>query len=259
MTLTRAAGRVSLSSIIVMIFVCATLSDSCGGSAEKGSPAGPSGTGGPSGSSSSSGSGTAAAICRTYPTSATVVTTLQNGATQNGSLSGAFDSSANRATVTTLGPNGGVCTTSVSTYRSTGDFVDEVKVIPGMSQQTSTMTTNGPACGGVTSTVNYTYDGSGRLTSTTSTALGVSSSTTYTAWDSSGRPTAGSFPGTTIANSYNDATRTWVQTLTPTRGGSSTTTMTYDADGNQVTVLNVSGNSRTTTTFNNTATARVCK
>jgi YD repeat-containing protein len=121
------------------------------------------------------------------------------------------------------------------------------------------MTTNGPACGGTTSTVSYNYDASGRLTSTVTTALGVSSTTTYTAWDSSGRPTAGSFPGTTIANSYNDATRTWVQTLTPARGGASTTTTTFDANGNQVTVVNTSGNVTSTTTFNTTATARVCK
>jgi hypothetical protein len=108
---------------------------------------------------------------------------------QTASLTGASDSSANRSTVTIFGPNGAVCITSVSAFRSTADFVDEVKVIPGLSLQMSTMRTNGPACGGVASAVNYTYDASGRLTSTVATTFGVSSSTTYTAWDSSGRPT----------------------------------------------------------------------
>lgn len=255
MKLIRAAGLVPF----VLIVGCVALTSSCGGSSGTGSPAGPSATGtGGSGSGSGLGSGSAAS-CRTYPTAATVTTTLPSGASQTASLTGAFDSSVNRATVTTLGPTGAVCTTSVSTYRSTADFVDEVRVIPGVSLQTMTVTTNGPACGGVTSTVNYNYDASGRLTSFVTMALGVSSTTAYTAWDSAGRPTAGSFPGTTIANSYDDATRTWIQRQTPASGGASTTTMTFDANGNQVSVVNTSGNFTSTTTFNTTATNRVCK
>jgi hypothetical protein len=83
-------------------------------------------------------------------------------------------------------------------------------VIPGLTMQTSTTTTSGGGCDSGTETVNNVYDSQRRLVS--STTGGVV--TTYTAWDSVGRPTAGSYPGTTIANTYNDLTRTWVKTQT---------------------------------------------
>ncbi len=192
--------------------------------------------------------------CRTYPTAASV-TTISGGTTMNALLTGSFNPTTSTSTITTMFANGGPCTTSVFTYRSTADFVDEVRVIPGLSKQTSTTTTNTGACGAGTANVSYTYDGQGRLTSFTSGA----STTTYTAWDSSGRPTAGSFPGTTIANVYNDATRTWVQTQTAAGGAVSTSTMTFDANGAQLMIVNVSGGNTSTTTFTNTATAQVCK
>lgn len=217
----------------------------CGNSSNSGGPGGPSG--------SSSGSGT----CRTYATAANVTTTAL-GQTFNANLTGAFNTSNNTSTITTMSANGTPCTTSVSTYRSRADFVDEVRVIPGVLMQTSTTTTNSGGCGSGTSTVNYAYDGQRRLTSFTTSSLGVSGTTTYTAWDSSGRPTQGSFPGTTILNVYDDAARTMTQTQT-TGGSTSTTVTTVDANGNQVSVVARSGPVTTTTTFTNTATAQVCK
>ncbi len=172
----------------------------------------------------------------------------------NALLSGAFNPSTNTSTITTMFANGAPCTTSVFMYRSTADFVDEVRVVPGLSMQTSSSTTNTGACGSGTNSVAYTYDAQRRLISFTSGG----STTTFTAWDSSGRPTAGSFPGTTIANVYNDATRTWTQTQT-TGAATATTTTTFDANGAQLTIVNVSGGNQTTTTFTNTATAQVCK
>jgi hypothetical protein len=142
----------------------------------------------------------------------------------------------------------------VSTYRSVADFVDEVRVVPGLSMQISTSTTNTGACGFGTNTAAFTYDSQRRVASVSS----GTSTTVYTAWDGSGRPTAGSFTGTTIANVYNDATRTWVQTQV-TGANTSTTTTTFDANGLQLTVVNVSGGNQSTTTFTNTATAQVCK
>ena len=172
--------------------------------------------------------------------------------TQTPQLTGSFNSSANIATVTV-----GACTTAVSTYRSTADFVDEVRVIPGLTMQTSTTTTFGGDCDSGTSTVNHVYDSQRRLVS--STTGGVV--TTYTAWVSVGRPTAGSFPGTTIANTYNDSTRTWVKAQTGgvTGKGTWTTTVTYDANGAQTSVVTISGAVTETTTFNTTTTAQVCK
>ena len=175
-------------------------------------------------------------------------------------LTASFNTSNNTNTITTISASGATCTTSVDTYRSKDDFVDEVRVVPGLTLQMTRATTNSPGCGGVNSTVSYDYDSQRRLTSFSTTALGVTSATIYTAWDSSGRPTVGSFPGTTIQNVYNDAARTLTQTQTQTSGGSvSTTTMTYDANGNQVTSVVTSGNVTSTTTFTNTATAQVCK
>jgi len=146
---------------------------------------------------------------------------------------------------------------AVSTYRSTADFVDEVRVIPSLTMQTSTTTTFGGGCDLGTETVNYVYDSQRRLVS--STTGGVV--TTYTAWDDVGRPTAGRYPGTTIANTYNDSTRTLVKTQTGgiTGRGTWTTTVTYDANGAQTSVVVISGAVTESTTFNTTATAQVCK
>jgi YD repeat-containing protein len=227
-------------------FMCVALSAGCGGSSSNnnggsaGNPVGPS----------------TQTVCRTYPTTATVTTTI-GATTQVFALTGTFNTSARTSTVTTTSQTGALCTTSVNTYSSVADFVDEVRVIPGVSLQTTTTTTNGPACGTGTQTVTYTYDAQRRLTSFASSAGG--SATTYTAWDGSGRPTAGGFPGTTISNVYDDTARTLAQSQTPTSGGVSTTTVTYDANGNQIQSVNKSGNVTVTTTYANTATAQVCK
>jgi hypothetical protein len=229
------------SQVLVVTGLAMTLACS-GDSSSNGNPAGP-----------GSGSG----ICRTYATAADVTTTAL-GQTFNARLTAAFNTSNNTSTITTMSATGAPCTTSVSSYRSKDDFVDEVRVIPGVLMQTSTTTTNSGGCGSATSTVNYSYDSQRRLTSFTTSVFGVSNTTTYTAWDSSGRPTAGSFPGTTIQNVYDDAARTLTQTQT-TGGSSSRTVTTVDANGNQLSVVATSGSVTSTTTFTNTATAQVCK
>ena len=192
------------------------------------------------------------ASCRTYPTAATV--TMTRGAlTQTGQLTGSFNASANTATVTVALANEGLCSTSESRYRSTEDFVDEVRVIPGLTMQTSTTTTFSGACDSGTATVDHVYDSQRRLVSSTTRG----DTTTYTVWDSAGRPTAGSSPGTTIENTYDNSTRT-VQTQT--RGAAtSTTTVTYDGNGAQTSIVYTAGGVTTTTTFNTTATGQVCK
>jgi YD repeat-containing protein len=231
----------SRCAAVLIVLAAATSGGACRGrssnSGNPGSPSGPS----PGG------------VCRTYPTSAAVAATTFN-ITQNLLLTGAFNPSTSTSTVTTAFVSGAPCTTSVSAYRSVADFVDEVRVIPGVMLQTSTTTTNTGACGSGMSVATFTYDAQRRLTSIASGG----SMTTYTAWDGAGRPTAGSFPGTTIANVYNEATRTWTQTQT-TGASVSTTTITYDANGNQLMVVNTTGPIVTTTTFTNTATAQVCK
>jgi len=216
----------------------------CGGSSGSSSPSSPTASGG--------GTGTGPA-CRTYPTTATVTTTAA-GITQLANLTGSFNTATNQATITISFTNGSLCSTAVHSYLSRADFVDEVRVSPPAPLVISTTTTSSGSCGSGTGTVTNTYDSQRRLTQVTA----PTGTTTYTAWDSSGRATTGSFPGTTITNNYNDAARTITQTQTSS-GASTVSTMTFDANGAQTMIVVTSGSGVSTTTFNNTATAQVCK
>jgi YD repeat-containing protein len=118
----------------------------------------------------------------------------------------------------------------------------------------SVTTANAGSCGTGTSTSTFNYDSQRRLVSVVSGGQ----PTTYTAWDSAGRPTSGSFGNTTIVNTYNDATRTWVQ-LQATGASTSTTTTTFDANGIQLSVVNVTGPNQSTTTYTNLVTNQVCR
>jgi YD repeat-containing protein len=215
----------------------------CSGSSSSGSsnPTGPSGGG-------------TTPTCRTYPT-ATTVTTTALGVTMNALLTAAFNTSTNQATITVSFVGGALCSTAVHSYRSTADFVDEVRVIPPTPLELSTTTTNSGSCGTGTGTATSTYDAQRRVVQVTTPG----GTTTYTAWDSSGRPTAGTLStGGTISNVYNDAARTLTQTQT-TSAGTSVGTQTYDANGAQLSIVVTGQAGSSTTTFNNTSTATVCK
>jgi YD repeat-containing protein len=101
---------------------------------------------------------------------------------------------------------------------------------------------------------DFTYDAQNRLL--TATAL-----FNYTAWDSFGRPTAGSIPTPagllTVAITYDNTARTSVQTTTLGSNRSASVTTTFDVNGN-VTGLNepIAGTNVVTTT---TATGSVCQ
>jgi YD repeat-containing protein len=210
-----------------------------------------------SGSSSPTAPGTGGGTssrCRTYPTVASVTTTAA-GITQNANLTGAFNASTNQATITISFVGGGLCSTAVHSYRSVADFVDEVRVIPPVPLVLSTTTTNSGSCGSGVGTSTNTYDAQRRLTQTST----VGGTITYTAWDTSNRPTTGTMStGGTISNVYNDPARTITQTQV-SGGVTTVTTMSFDANGAQtMIVVTVGGAVVTTTTFNNTATAQVC-
>lgn len=224
--------------------VCLVTGMVCGGSKSSSDPSSPSAPG--------SGTSTGPA-CRTYPTAANVTTTT-SGITQNAVLTGAFNASTNQGTITVRFSNGSLCSTAVHSYRSTADFVDEVRVIPPAPLAISTLTTSSGSCGSGTGTVTFTYDSQRRLTQATA----PTGTTTYTAWDTSGRTTTGSFPGGSITNVYNDSARTVMQTQT-SGGVTTVSTMTYDANGAQTMIVNTTGSAVATTTFNNTSTAMVCK
>jgi len=246
-------GRPQLSRLVAACALALT-SITCGGSS--GSNGGSAGSS--SGSPTAPGSPTTSNTCRTYPASATVQTTTTGTSTVFNALeTGEFDTSTKKATVSTKFANGAPCSVLVSNYNSVADFVDEVHVIPPVFHVTTTLGTNSGQCGTGTATGTYTYDAQRRLTQISNS--GSSSTTNYTAWDSSGRPTAGSTGGQTVSIVYDDAGRAYTTTQTAANGTKSVSTSTFDADGNQLKIVLVEGNVTTTTTFTNTATAKVCK
>jgi YD repeat-containing protein len=222
--------------------------NSSGSSLTGGLGGGPTNPTPPSGSSSGS-------ACRTYATGANVrTTTSASSIVFDGVETGNFDTSTRKATVETKFANGAPCSTGVTSYNSVADFVDEVRVIPGVFLATGTTNMNSGACGTAGGSLTYTYDSQRRLISTTTSA---GAGTTYTAWDSSGRPTAGTTStGGTITNVYDDAARTQTQTQLPQNAVS---TLSFDPNGIQSGIVVVEAGVTSTTTFTTTATATVCQ
>src|SRR5690242_18219238 len=88
--------------------------------------------------------------CRTYASQA-VVNTAPLAIFKDQPLTGAFDTTTHKGTVTVLsGPLLGntVCSTGVVTYAANADFVDEVKVVPPVILALSQTTTTSGVCGG---------------------------------------------------------------------------------------------------------------
>jgi YD repeat-containing protein len=173
-------------------------------------------------------------------------------------VSATFDTSKKQLTELIKSASGALCTTAVFNYASIADFVDEVRVIPGVTLAVSNTQTNSAACGSGSGTVTFSYDSMRRLTGFSNPG----GTTTYTAWDSSGRPTAGvTSTGTTISTVYDDMARALTQTLTTAAGVKTVSVQSFDANGNQTTVveLDASGVPKSTLTYNIMSTAQVCK
>lgn len=149
--------------------------------------------------------------------------------------------------------------TSVSTTRnsSRGEVVDEVSVVPPLtlsSSTTSNILPGGtvPASGG---TATRTFSGRRVLTQTNvPTPSGPTTVTTYTAWDSSDRPTAATVTGSSGTSqqsfSYDNASRT----QTSTQSGVSCTQV-FDQNGNPT-----SGTCPgSTSTFTMLSTQQICR
>jgi YD repeat-containing protein len=201
--------------------------------------------------------------CRTIPTASTAVTVFATGKSTAKTKCG-YNKSTNEATCTseysdTLGTSS--VSTSVTTFKSLDDFLAEVQVSPPLRRSTQTVTTTRGKSGLTKATVTYNYDALKRVTRE---ILAGGSTTTWTSWDGSGRPAAGSTAvkggiRTTISVKYDDASRSF----TRTEGGagqSMTCTMTFDANGNPELVvckgaLGVSSRATTKTT----ATEKVCR
>lgn len=197
--------------------------------------------------------------CRTFATQLSQVTT--SGAQQTTLNGTCFFNQATNQLSCTYASGATTCYTQVQTYGSTADFVDEAGVIPPARLLNQEAVTNAAPCGLPTKTTLFTYNGQRQLVRTVDQA--TNATVTYTAWDSSNRPTTGTNPGppaATYTNAYSDANRTDTLTLAVTGGLTTTTTTTYSTDA-IVTNINAVLNPGTTVTsvITPVGTAKVCK
>jgi hypothetical protein len=194
-------------------------------------------------------SGPSAPNCRTYITEATNVTRSAAGSATT-SYSCSHDSSTHQTTcnVTLVSsPGSRFSYAQITTYRSTADVVDEVRVIPPLTLSVK-------STGGISFTLTNSYDAQGRLTRMVNTTPGSVLTTIYTAWDRFGRPTAGA-SDVPLVLSYDDAARS----VTTTYQGRGVTVQTFDANGNPTELVERFGDATSTTTTNITSTGTVCK
>jgi len=215
--------------------------------------------------------------CRTYDTSVTSVTS--GGPAQTTvEWTGTFDPWSLRFVQNlTLTSNQGAhfAYVEVSTWNSLDDFIAEVArlkspaapstapnglasaVLPPLTRSIST-TGNG--------TVGFSktnaFDATGRLTGFVTRTAGGTITVRYTAWDTVGRPTAGTMEGpagaSTLATSYDDKAMTQTDNTT-SRGITSVITTRYDEFGNmRGSTATVTRGQASTTTVTPHASATVC-
>ena len=219
--------------------------------------------------------------CRTYASARTIASAFHDGARYAASGTCAYSTETNELTCTdryTEAPGGcgGTVLKTVTRFASVSDFVGEVSVVPPLVRSISTTTSaSNLTCattpeGSSTGTSTHTYS-QGRLVKSWSSVfrrppLGLPGpyTTTYTAWDASGRPITAYPP--TIIMSYDNGART-ATTVVSVRGADR-----VDRPFRIVSGYDVSGNLTSTVmtdplvagdfmrmTVDNTATARLCR
>jgi YD repeat-containing protein len=139
----------------------------------------------------------------------------------------------------------------VTDYRSTEEFVDEVKSIPPR-----TLSLRTTATGGLAFTRTNSYDAQRRLTGFVNLGAGQTTTTTYTSWDNAGRPTAGAQSNAgTLSITYNDGGRSQTTVIV----GLGTEVATFDINGNPAASVRDTGVGPVTTTTTVGSTASICK
>jgi hypothetical protein len=211
--------------------------------------------------------------CRTFATALTIRST-GSGTSLEIATTCTYDRTTNKATCTSKSRDGRGESTmvAVTSFQTLDDMLAETQVIPPLRRYVRTDTTSRDRSGSRTSSLVNTYDAKGRLigeAGSSNPTLGQPASTgtfttTYTSWDSKGRPTAGTtaHPGgrTTTAIAYNDAART--QTTTSITGGAARTVcqMTFDQSGNAIaTSCVVDGVARTQSKTTVAKTETICR
>lgn len=251
--------------------LAACLMAACGGSSSPASPTSPTPTP-PTTSTPPPTPGPVAggsATCRNIATAYTSVITTNTGFSANTTGSCTFNSATFSGTCnTTYTDSTGVASrltiNAATVYTSLADIVDEVSVIPPRALWVSASATQTNSAGVITTgSSTNTYDAQRRVVRTTGVSAAVppvTTVTTYTTWDASGRPTTAREVGPNFDNTriitYDDAQRTRTNTV---NGTPVVTVETFDADGNILRQVATGGSAVSTTVFTTTATASVCK
>ena len=142
-------------------------------------------------------------------------------------------------------------------YNSVADFVDEIRVVPPISR-IQTQTRRYISGSGPNAQLTYEYDATRRQTRVSANMNGNLLVTTYSTWDSSGRPTTAriSSAASTIElkYKYDDVLRTM-----STTGPAGNQVDTYDADGNMIREVSEDGSGRAVYDVKINKTDKVCK
>jgi hypothetical protein len=203
--------------------------------------------------------------CRTYATQWLATPTFGQRVSSSASFS------ATDATLTQMSPAGSSQAVRRTVYSSVADFIDEPAVVGRVLSLRTESCANANCTGGLLNVETPTYDSQRRRTGLTLSLSGAQLVVEmYSAWDSQGRPTAGTRtqPGVCVAPLslvYDDAART--VTVAPTGLGSGvaclgvnfSSAQSYDGDGNLISDSGSAGGTSTTTTYTITATAHLCK
>ena len=145
-------------------------------------------------------------------------------------------------------------------FAARNDIVDEAAVNPPLSraQDTTTVTTVGSVS--FTTNATNTYDAQKRLTSTAvvTQTPPLTVTTTFSAWDSSGRPTAGNAalspgPSFPVSITYDNANRTVTRNMGP-----NICTVTHDGNGIMIRE-SCTGTTPSTTIVTINGTQSICK
>ncbi|HEX5070705.1 MAG TPA: hypothetical protein VFV78_10880 [Vicinamibacterales bacterium] len=216
--------------------------------------------------------------CRTYDTSVTAVTT-GGGMTVTLESSGVFDPWSLRMVqnVRYSSTGGGRFQyVQTSTWDSAEDFIAEVirlkppaplpstpgasavnDIIPPLTRSRGTVAT-----GQIGLVTRNSFGADNKWSGFDTRASGALMSMRYTAWDSTGRPTAGSMKGpqgtSTVTITYDDNALSKTETMT-TAGITSVMTTTYDRSGNPRTMHStVTGGASSTTVWTPHSQATLC-
>jgi hypothetical protein len=197
------------------------------------------------------------ADCATFTSISQAVQTFDDGQVVSTSSNCAFNATAIEMacqltfTDSVGGPGTGTQTTR---WASRGDIVDQVAINPPRTFALGTTTVLIQMGVPFTTTSTNSYDAQRRLTGTVVVAPFTTITTTYTTWDSFGRPTNGS---STAAGSetitYDNANRTVTRV-----SGPNTCTQTHDENGFIIREV-CTGTSPSTTVATSQATLQVCR